>query len=274
MAGKTALLVLAHQEKTSFNYAMNDVALQTLKQRGWNVLESDLYAQKFKSTLSRDDIKGKLKDPNHFKYAVETTLAWKEGRLSRDIVEEQKKIEAADLVIFQFPMYWFGLPSLLKGWVERVFTSGFAYSLQEMYSNGPFTNKKAMLSFTTGASESAFSPKGMHGDINAVLWPIQNGILNFCGFQVLPPQISYAVSHIPQEARTEMLENWKKRLENIWEEKPIQYIPVQDFDLPDCTLKKEIIEANSESRYGITVGQHLGKALPVDSQVKSTDTKL
>ncbi|XP_068117533.1 NAD(P)H dehydrogenase [quinone] 1-like isoform X2 [Hyperolius riggenbachi] len=269
--GKTALVVLAHQEKTSFNYAMKEAAISALKKKGWKVLESDLYAMKFNAVLSRGDITGKAKDPNHFKYGAEAQQAWQEGRLAKDIVAEQKKVEQADLVIFQFPLYWFGMPALMKGWVERVLSMGFAYSFQTMYNEGPFKNKKALLSFTTGCSQPMTSPSGLNGDINIVLWPMQNGILNFCGFQVLEPQISYAVAHFPLEARVQILKTWEKRLETIWDETPIKFLPIQDFSGMESgfTLKKEVEEALSESKYGPTVGQNLGKPLPPDSQVKS-----
>ncbi|MEE6500309.1 hypothetical protein FKM82_003736 [Ascaphus truei] len=171
--GKRALIVLAHQEKTSFNYAMKDAAVEALRGKGWEVAVSDLYAMNFNAVLSRDDITGSPTDPSNFKYGAETFLAWKEGCLAEDIVEEQRKLEAADLVIFQFPLYWFGLPALLKGWVERVFAVGFAYSYQTMFSTGPFQKKKALLSFTTGAPETMFSPKGLNGDISVILWPMQ-----------------------------------------------------------------------------------------------------
>uniref|UniRef100_A0A8C5QT22 NAD(P)H dehydrogenase [quinone] 1 n=1 Tax=Leptobrachium leishanense TaxID=445787 RepID=A0A8C5QT22_9ANUR len=275
MAVKRALIVFAHAEKTSFNHAMKEVAVEALKKKGWEVTVSDLYAMNFNPILSRNDIIGSPKDPNTFKYGVETMAAFKEGRLAPDIVEEQKKIDAADLVIFQFPLYWFGLPALLKGWVERVFCVGFAYTLSTLFSNGPFTKKKALLSFTTGAAESMFSDKGANGDINVNIWPMQNGILNFCGFQVLEPQISYAVVHISHEARTAMLETWKQRLETIWDEKPITFLPLQDFDLGGgFVVKKEVVEANAEQKNGLTVGQHLGKAIPPNNQVKSRDNKL
>ncbi|XP_040265515.1 NAD(P)H dehydrogenase [quinone] 1-like isoform X1 [Bufo bufo] len=276
MPGKTALIVLAHQERTSFNYAMMEAAQAALKKKGWTVLVSDLYEMKFNAILSRDDITGSPQDPSKFKYGAETLTAWKEGRLSKDIVEEQKKVEKADLVIFQFPLYWFGLPAIMKGWVERVFCMGFAYSFQTMYSEGPFKNKKAILSFTTGGSESMTTPKGLNGDINVALWPIQNGILNFCGFQVLEPQISYAVAHRPQEARVGILKSWEKRMETIWDEKPIRYIPIQDFEgmSGGFLLKKQVEEARSDDRYGLTVGQHLGKLLPPDNQVKAEVSSL
>ncbi|CAH2323986.1 NAD(P)H dehydrogenase [quinone] 1 [Pelobates cultripes] len=275
MSGKRALIVLAHQEKTSFNYAMKDAAVEALKKKGWQVTVSDLYAMKFNPVLSRDDIIGDPQNPDAFKYGVESAVAYKEGRLAPDIIEEQKKLEAADLVIFQFPLYWFGLPALIKGWVDRVFSVGFAYTLTTLYTNGPFRNKKALLSFTTGAAGTTFSNKGLNGDINVNIWPMQNGIFSFCGFQVLEPEISYAVSHIPHEARVAILESWKKRLGTIWDEKPIKFIPLQDFDLDNgFVVKKEVVEANSGQKTGITVGQHLGKAIPPDSQVKSDSTRL
>ncbi|XP_073460022.1 NAD(P)H dehydrogenase [quinone] 1-like [Aquarana catesbeiana] len=271
MAGKTALIVLAHQERTSFNYAMKEAAVSALKKKGWKVIESDLYALKFNPVSSRDDITGKPKDPKHFKYGAETAAAFKEGRLAKDIIEEQKKIEKADLIIFQFPLYWFGMPAIMKGWLERVLSLGFAYSFQTLYSEGPFKNKKALLSFTTGGSQSMFTTSGLNGDMNVTLWPLQNGILNFCGFKVLEPQISYAVAHVPQEARVEILKSWEKRLETIWDEKPIKFLPLQDFEglSSGFSLKKEVEESLSESKYAPTVGQNLGKPLPPDSQVKA-----
>ncbi|XP_063802271.1 NAD(P)H dehydrogenase [quinone] 1-like isoform X2 [Pseudophryne corroboree] len=256
---------------------MKDAAAAALKRKGWNVLVSDLYEMKYNPVLSRADIKGKAKDPKQFKYSPETFEAWKEGRLTKDIVEEQKKIEKADLIIFQFPLYWFGMPAIMKGWVERTFCMGFAYSFQTMYSNAaPFKDKKAILSFTTGSSEAMYSPKGINGDINVMLWPLQNGILNFCGFQVLEPQITYSVARLPQEARTGMLKSWEKRLETVWDEKTIKFLPVQDFEgmANGFQMKKDVEEARSENKYGPTVGQNMGKPLPPDSQLKAEGTRL
>nr|XP_032658545.1 NAD(P)H dehydrogenase [quinone] 1 isoform X2 [Chelonoidis abingdonii] len=172
-AGRKALIVLAHEEMTSFNHAMKDAAVEVLQKTGWSVTVSDLYKMKFNPVPSREDIKGKPKDPNNFKYGPEMGSAWAEGRLSSDIVAEQKKLEAADLLIFQFPLYWFSVPAILKGWFERVFTEGFAYSLTMMYGSGPFQKKKAMLSFTTGGTGPMYTPAGINGDINILLWPLQ-----------------------------------------------------------------------------------------------------
>ncbi|XP_041504426.1 NAD(P)H dehydrogenase [quinone] 1 isoform X3 [Microtus oregoni] len=235
---RRALIVLAHEEKTSFNYAMKEAAVEALKKQGWEVTESDLYAMNFNPIVSRKDITGKPKDPENFQYSSETALAYKEGRLSPDIVAEQKKLEAADLVIFQFPMYWFGMPAILKGWFDRVLVAGFAYTYATMYDSGPF----------------------------------QNGILHFCGFQVLEPQLAYGVGHTPPDARRQILEGWKKRLETIWEEKPLYFPPSSMFDLnfqAGFLLKKEIQEEQEKNKFGLSVGHHLGKSIPTDNQIKA-----
>ncbi|XP_067351499.1 NAD(P)H dehydrogenase [quinone] 1 isoform X2 [Channa argus] len=173
MAQKTALIVYAHQSSASFNAAVLDVAVQELTEQGYRVIVSDLYAMKFRADTTQDDIIGDLKNPELFQYGEETMHAWMEGRLSDDIVAEQRKLEQAELVIFQFPLYWFSVPGIMKGWMDRVLTQGFAFSLEKMYNNGTFKGKKAMLSFTTGATQSMFQPDGINGDINITLWPLQ-----------------------------------------------------------------------------------------------------
>ncbi|XP_042556641.1 NAD(P)H dehydrogenase [quinone] 1 [Dipodomys spectabilis] len=272
MAVRTALIVLAHSERTSFNHAMKEAAVEALKGRGWKVMESDLYAMNFNPLISRKDITGELKDPENFQYPAEASLAYKEGRLSPDIVAEQKKLEAADLVVFQFPLQWFGMPAILKGWFERVLVAGFAYTYAAMYDKGPFQNKKTVLSITTGGSGSMYSLQGVHGDMNINLWPIQSGTLHFCGFQVLEPQLTYSIGHVPPDARTQILEGWKKRLENIWEETPLYFAPSSFFDLnfqAGFLMKKEVEEEQKNKKFGLSVGHHLGKSIPTDNQIKA-----
>ncbi|XP_036897282.1 NAD(P)H dehydrogenase [quinone] 1 [Sturnira hondurensis] len=274
MAARKALIVLAHAERTSFNYAMKEAAVETLKRKGWEVMVSDLYGMNFNPLLSRKDVTGELKNPENFQYAAETALAYKEGRLSPDIVAEQKKLEAADLVIFQFPLQWFGVPAILKGWFERVFIGEFAYTYAALYDQGPFRNKKAVLSITTGGSGSMYSLQGVHGDMNIILWPIQSGTLHFCGFQVLEPQLTYSVGNIPAAARTQVLGGWKKRLENIWDETPLYFAPSSFFDLnfqAGFLMKKEVQEEQKNKTFGLSVGHHLGKSIPTDNQIKARE---
>ncbi|XP_075334628.1 NAD(P)H dehydrogenase [quinone] 1-like [Odontesthes bonariensis] len=268
LAAKKVLIVYAHQSSGSFNAAAKDAAVKVLTTQGYAVDVSDLYAMNFKATATAEDIKGDVKDAEHFRYSKETQLAWEDGRLSDDITKEQTKLTEADLIIFQFPMYWFSVPGILKGWIDRVLTSGFAFTQDKRYSLGIFKDKKAMLSFTTGSLESMFSPTGINGDMNVTLWPLQNGILHYCGFQVLAPQIFWAPSSASPEARTSMLEGWRTRLQGLLEEKPLSFIPLDSFDEKSFQLKPDLHEEH-DNDFGLTVGIHQGKRLPPHSQMKA-----
>lgn len=270
MAQKTALIVYAHQSDGSFSAAVRDVATQGLAEQGYRVVVSDLYAMNFRANATQDDINGDLKNPELFQYGEETMHAWMEGRLSDDIAAEQRKVEEAELIIFQFPLYWFSVPAVMKGWMDRVLTQGFAFSLERMYNNGIFKDKKAMLSFTTGATQTMFRPDGINGDINIALWPLQNGTLHFCGFQVLAPQIFWCPAHSPPVARTAMLDGWRARLKGLLAEKPLTFAPCELFDLSfqgGFLLRPEAREECESQPYGLTTGHHLGKPLPPDNQI-------
>uniref|UniRef100_G3NHX6 Ribosyldihydronicotinamide dehydrogenase [quinone] n=1 Tax=Gasterosteus aculeatus TaxID=69293 RepID=G3NHX6_GASAC len=275
LVAKKVLIVYAHQSSASFNSAAKDAAKEVLAAQGCTVEVSDLYAMKFKATATAEDITGDVKNAAHFRYAEETKLAWEEGKLCADITEEQRKLTEADLIIFQFPMYWFTVPAIMKGWMDRVLTLGYAYSEERRYSQGIFKDKKAMLSFTTGSHESMFSADGVNGDMNVTLWPLQNGILHYCGFQVLAPQIFWAPSRLPSEARGTLLEGWRTRLQGVLAEKPLSFTPLDCFDgEKGFQLKPEFQEKNASKEYGLTVGIHLGKALPPNSQMKAGSSNL
>ncbi|KAM6934240.1 ribosyldihydronicotinamide dehydrogenase [quinone]-like [Xenentodon cancila] len=266
---KKVLIVYAHQSPASFSAAAKNAAVEVLTAQGCTVEVSDLYAMTFKATATAEDIKGDVKNAENFSYLEETRLAWEEGKLSDDITKEQSKLTEADLVIFQFPMYWFSVPAIMKGWIDRVLTSGFAFSQEKRYSQGVFTDKKAMLSFTTGSLESMFSSTGINGDMNVTLWPLQNGILHYCGFQVVAPQIFWAPSCATPEARSCMLEGWRTRLQGLLEEKPLSFIPLDCFDDKAFQLKPDVHEEHAGKEFGLTVGIHLGKPLPPHSQMKA-----
>uniref|UniRef100_UPI00358E81E3 ribosyldihydronicotinamide dehydrogenase [quinone]-like isoform X2 n=1 Tax=Myxine glutinosa TaxID=7769 RepID=UPI00358E81E3 len=273
MNAPKVLIVYAHQEPKSFNGALKDTAVRVLTQKGCGVQVSDLYAMGFKATATKEDFLGGV-SPDHFRYAQEAGKAWKEGKLSKDIVEEQKKLSAADLVIFQFPMYWFSMPAILKGWMDRVLTYGFAYTYPGFYEKAPFAaqKKKAVLSFTTGGPQTMYQPNGINGDMNVISWGMQHGILHFCGFQVLAPHIVYGPASASNEARVSMLADWTRRLETLWDEKPLRFLSEDKFDMTvGFTMKPEVMNEYLNVPSGPTTGQHLGKPLPENNQTESAD---
>lgn len=222
MAGKKVLIVYAHQEPTSFNGSMKDVAVEELSKQGCTVTVSDLYAMNFEPRATRSDITGAPSNPQAFKYGVETYEAYKTGALKSDILEEQKKVQEADLVIFQFPLYWFSMPAIMKGWIDRVFCQGFAFDIPGFYDSGFLKDKLALLSLTTGSPADMYVKAADNGDFRYFLWPLQHGTLHFCGFKILAPQISFGPEVASEGERKAMVASWAERLRGVWKEKPIQ----------------------------------------------------
>jgi NAD(P)H dehydrogenase (quinone) len=125
-------------------------------------------------------------------------------------------------MIWQFPLWWFGLPAILKGWVDRVFAMGRTYGQGHVYDTGRFVGKRALLSLTTGGPEAAYRPDGFNGDLGAMLKPIHRGILNFTGFAVLAPQVVYGPVRADDGQRAQWLAAWARRVEAIAREAPIE----------------------------------------------------
>lgn len=214
------LIVLAHPEPQSYNGALFDTAIATLVAAGHSVSTSDLYRMGFDSVSSRKNFSS-VKDPDYLKLQVEELHASEGGGFAPDLEAELAKLEAADLVIWQFPLWWFGLPAILKGWVDRVFAMGRAYGGGRVYDTGMFKGKRALLSLTTGGPEDAYTAEGFNGDLDAILRPIHRGMLQFTGFAVLAPHIVYAPVRAETEQRVAWLQAWAERLRRIESEQPI-----------------------------------------------------
>ncbi|WP_439877006.1 NAD(P)H-dependent oxidoreductase (plasmid) [Bacillus mycoides] len=83
--------------------------------------------------------------------------------------QNKKSFFGQTLIIFQFPLWWYSVLGILKGWFDRVFTSGFIYSRDERYDTGKLKGRKAMLSTTTGSPKHAYTPYGMDGDMYFII---------------------------------------------------------------------------------------------------------
>ena len=211
------LLVLAHPERRSFNGAMFDTAHAALQAAGHTVVTSDLYRMGFDPVSDRRNFTSAM-DSGYLKLQAEEIWASETGGFAPDVEAEIAKIEAADLMIWQFPLWWFGLPAILKGWVDRVFAMGRVYGNGHIYDTGKFKGKRALLSLTTGGPEAAYLKDGFNGDLDAILKPMQRGMLNFTGFSVLQPQVVYGPVRVDDAQRQAWLAQWAERLAAIGSE--------------------------------------------------------
>jgi putative NADPH-quinone reductase len=214
------LVVYWHPEPRSFNAAMFATACETLVAAGHEVKTSNLYEMNFDPVSSRKNFVSS-KDPDYFKPQIEEMHASETHGFAADIDAEMKKLEWCELMMWQFPLWWFGLPAIFKGWVDRVFAMGRIYRYERIYSTGVFRGKRALLSLTTGGPEDAYRSGGFNGDIGAILRPIQRGMLQFVGFEVLMPHIVYAPVRMSDEQRKQQLTAYAMRLQKIAEESPI-----------------------------------------------------
>ncbi|MDG3085553.1 NAD(P)H-dependent oxidoreductase [Vibrio hannami] len=215
------LIVYWHPEPKSFNGAMLRQAQETLEEGGHEVRVSNLHEMNFNPVSGRHNFDS-TNDPDYFKQQIEEIYATENNTFSSEVEAELQKVEWCDLMIWQFPLWWFSLPATLKGWVDRVFAMKRVYGGGRGYYQGAFKGKKALLSLTCGASEEMFQPEGLNGDLKGVLKPIQRGMLQFPGFDVLEPHVVYSPARIGEEARIEELKRYAKRLENIEKEKVIE----------------------------------------------------
>ena len=215
------LIVLAHPEPKSFNGALFETAIATLRAAGHSVVTSDLHRLGFSPLSDRSNFTA-AKDPDYLKLQTEELHATETHGFAPELEAEIAKVEAADLMIWQFPLWWFGVPAILKGWVDRVFAMGRAYGGGRVYETGMFQGKRSLLSLTTGGPEGAYTAEGFNGDLDAILRPIHRGMLEFTGFEVLAPHVIYGPVRVDDAQRSAWLTAWAERLRHLEAETPME----------------------------------------------------
>ena len=222
-------IVHAHPEPQSFCSAMKDTAVETFQKLGHEVQVSDLHQMKWNPVASGDDFEVRSQ-PDYLVYALEQRESYKSGQLSPDIQAEIEKLKWCDLLIFNFPMYWFSVPAILKGWIDRVFVSGFCYGGKRFYDQGGLKGKKGLLAFTLGGREHMFGQDKIHGDMQTMLRPILRGSMAYVGLSVLPSFIGWHVPYISDEDRHTLLEEYRSYLTNLDQLDPLTFSSLDDFD--------------------------------------------
>lgn len=231
------LFVLAHPEPVSFNARLVDLGKSAFEKAGHSVRISDLYAQGFdpveKAAHFRDRSETAVFSP-----LAEQRHAFKNRTLPEEVQSEIEKLEWADLVIFQFPIWWHSIPAILKGWMDRVFVSGGLYTSKMRYDRGYFLGKRAICSVTSGAPAEAFVAGGRGGEVDQILWSTHFS-LYYMGFDVLPPIVCFGVaghgySYVSEEEFKQQFamqeENWLSRLGTIENDTPLAFPGWDDWD--------------------------------------------
>jgi len=208
------LIVYAHHEPTSFNGALLRESVAALREAGHEVVVSDLYAMGFDPVSDRRNFTT-VADPRRLRQQTEEAHASAHDGYAPALQAEMDKVAACDLLIFQFPIWWLGLPAILKGWVDKVFAVGRAYGGGRWFEGGVFAGKRAMCTVTVGGLAQSYSEAGPYGPIEPILSPIHRGIFGFCGFTVIEPFVVYGPNRITHEERAAYLARYRQRMLEI-----------------------------------------------------------
>lgn len=248
------LIVYAHPEPRSLNGVLRDFTVQRLEAAGHHVQVSDLYAMQWKATIDAAD--APERDPGEpFHASLDSKQAFADGTQSPDIAREQQRVLWADTVILQFPLWWFSMPAIMKGWIDRVYAYGFAYGVGEhsdshwgdRYGEGTLAGKRAMLVVTAGGWDSHYSARGINGPIDDLLFPIHHGVLFYPGFDVLPPFVVYRTGKVDAARFEAITRELGGRLDTLGTTPPIPFRRQNfgDYEIPALTLKDDVAQGQT-----------------------------
>jgi NAD(P)H dehydrogenase (quinone) len=135
------LIILAHPNPESFSSSLVNALHNHLVNEGNEVKIRNLYEIGFNPVLSADDF---------------SSLA--DNTSPKDIAIEQEYVKWAEHIIFAFPVWWGGMPAIMKGYIDRVFSEGFAYEYVDNGSNGNglLSSLKGSMICATGLSSDTF----------------------------------------------------------------------------------------------------------------------
>ena len=241
------LIVLAHPEPTSLNHQLKDRGVVALEQAGHEVVVCDLYKMNWKAVADADDFPERNSRESALNYSSASRDAYASGKQAPDIAEEQAKLLWADVVVIQFPLWWYGMPAILKGWFDRVYAFGFAYGVGphgganwgKRFGEGTLEKKRAVVAMTVGGRMAQYGPRGVNGAIDELLWPVQHGLLFYPGMTVMPPIVFYEVGRADEAGVAQMMSTYSERLLTIDSTEPVHMRSQNGGDYNDVQVLRD-----------------------------------
>lgn len=183
------VVINTHPNPDSFTYALRETVVSSLQDRGDDIQVRDLYTLQFNPLLTTEEF-----------------AESKSGQVKEDVRTEQEHIQWADCLIFIYPLWWGSMPALLKGYIDRVFSYGFAYSMDGDGLQKLLTGKKVLLFTTMGNSDEHYREVNMY---EAMIKTIDEAIFGFVGMDVLEHMYFSSVTTVDDETRKRMLTETK-----------------------------------------------------------------
>lgn len=226
---RTVLWLSAHPEPRSLTASLKRDGIASLRRLGHEVIESDLYAMDWDPVVRRTNL-----DRRGLNGRLHVTDAGRSAQIdqqqSPEVAREQAKLLRSDALIVQFPLWWYSMPAILKGWFDRVLVSGFAFGTDPStgrrlrFERGPFQDKRALTVVTLGDRPGAIGPRGKSGELTELMFGLLHGTFAYTGMDALPPwawpSADFTKSGAGYAAARRSL---RERLAGVFTEPPIPY---------------------------------------------------
>ncbi len=203
---KSVHLIVCTEQTTTLNRALHKTAVAACEGAGLHVQTTDIY-EFYKEG-----------HPSILPYGIDTSDAEDEA-----IHEEHEKIQMADLVIVQFPLYLFNIPGLLKNYFDRVWEKDYN-QLNHSSKNLPLNGQRFLFSLTTDFTDSEFNANSNIGTLDQSLFPLKTACALF-GFESMTPFVCYGVHSKPHEGTEACIKSYHAHIETIIGTSSIALIP-------------------------------------------------
>jgi NAD(P)H dehydrogenase (quinone) len=162
-----ALIVVSHPSPQSLTHAVARSFAEGVEASGDHSTEiADLAAEGFQPAFSQAD----------------ATAYLLQAPLPADVLREQQRIDRADALVLVYPVYWWSFPGQLKGWIDRVFSNGWAYDERPDGSLGKRLGHLPIHLLGIGGADGGTYAR--HAYDKAMRTQIDHGIFDFCGAPV------------------------------------------------------------------------------------------
>ena len=178
------LIIYCHPNPESLNHAIMDTLQKRSFHAGYQTRIRDVYALNFNPVLTSQDV-----------------IAFKTGETSKDILTEQEHIKWADIITLVHPIWWTGMPGLLKGYFDRVLSYGFAYRYGQNGLEQMLAGKKMYIVNTVGSEEQNYIDKGIFDAMRIVA----ENTFGFTGLQIQEHRFFSSVITASESKREEYL---------------------------------------------------------------------
>lgn len=186
------LIIYAHPNAASLNHFFKNTIIETLQKGGHEIVVRDLNEINFNPVLSLQDMHGQ-----------------RMGQVAEDVKQEQDFITWADQIVFIYPIWWTGMPAIMKGYIDRVFSYGFAYRYDQGIQKGLLTGKQTIIVNSHGKSNAEYEAMGMD---KALALTSDTGIFKYCGLEIK----QHFYFDQADRASAENISEWEKQLQAIF----------------------------------------------------------